>query len=34
VAEAATAYDEAIGLAGNAAERDHLRRRRSELTSP
>jgi RNA polymerase sigma-70 factor (ECF subfamily) len=30
--EAAKAYDEAIGLTGNAAERDHLLRRRRTLT--
>jgi len=33
-AEAAAAYDEAVGLAGNAAERDFLRRRRAALDIP
>jgi RNA polymerase sigma-70 factor, ECF subfamily len=33
-AEAATAYEEAIGRSGNAAERDHLQRRRLALTGP
>lgn len=33
-AEAAAAYDAALALAGNAAERAFLRRRRDELSSP
>jgi RNA polymerase sigma-70 factor (ECF subfamily) len=33
-AEAAAAYDAALALAGNSAERDLLRRRRAELSGP
>jgi len=33
-AEAAAAYDAALALAGNSAERDFLRRRRAELSDP
>ena len=32
--EAAVAYDRSIDLATNAVERDHLQRRREELTRP
>jgi RNA polymerase sigma-70 factor, ECF subfamily len=34
VAEAAAAYDEALALSGNAAERTFLQRRRDELAAP
>jgi RNA polymerase sigma-70 factor (ECF subfamily) len=33
-AEAVAAYDEALALAGNAADREFLRRRRAEAASP
>jgi RNA polymerase sigma-70 factor (ECF subfamily) len=33
-AEAATAYDEALALTGNAAEQEFLRRRRAGLATP
>jgi RNA polymerase sigma-70 factor (ECF subfamily) len=33
-AEAVAAYDEALALAGNAADREFLRRRRADLVSP